>query len=95
MFLGEIREVEKICGLVGISISVALLSACAKTEENRNTENKMETEAEEMETKETAVDIDYKSLHCFFMEENRVVANLRAFYEDSSKNCVKIEMKFN
>ncbi len=35
-------------------------------------------------------DIDYKSLHCFFMEDNRVVAYLRAFYEDNSKSCVKI-----
>ena len=27
-------------------------------------------------------DIDYRSLHCFYMEENKVVAYLRAFYTD-------------
>ncbi len=35
-------------------------------------------------------DIDYRSLHCFFMEDNRVTAYLRAFYEDESKGCVRI-----
>lgn len=33
-------------------------------------------------------DIDYDSLHCFFMEDNRVVAYLRAFY--INENVVKI-----
>lgn len=27
-------------------------------------------------------DVDYKSLHCYFKEENRVIAYLRAFYKD-------------
>lgn len=27
-------------------------------------------------------DIDYKSIHCFFKENNRVIAYLRAFYSD-------------
>lgn len=35
-------------------------------------------------------DIDYKSLHCFFMEENKVVAYLRAFYKENNKDIVKI-----
>ncbi len=34
--------------------------------------------------------IDYESLHCFFMEDNKVVAYLRAFYKDSSRTVVKI-----
>lgn len=34
--------------------------------------------------------IDYKSLHCFFMEENKVVAYLRAFYKDENRDVVKI-----
>ncbi len=34
--------------------------------------------------------IDYKSLHCFFMEDNKVVAYLRAFYKDDDKTIVKI-----
>ncbi len=33
-------------------------------------------------------DIDYDSLHCFFIEDNKVIAYLRAFYVD--KNIVKI-----
>lgn len=35
-------------------------------------------------------DIDYKSLHCFFMEDNKVVAYLRAFYNDDEKTVVQI-----
>ena len=35
-------------------------------------------------------DIDYKSLHCFFMENNKVIAYLRAFYQDDNKDIVKI-----
>lgn len=34
--------------------------------------------------------IDYKSLHCFFMEENKVNAYLRAYYEGDNRNIVKI-----
>ncbi len=33
-------------------------------------------------------DIDYRSLHCFYMEENKVVAYLRAFYIED--NAVRI-----
>lgn len=33
-------------------------------------------------------DIDYNSLHCFFMEDNKVIAYLRAFYQD--KGIIKI-----
>lgn len=34
--------------------------------------------------------VDYESLHCFFVEENRVTAYLRAFYQDNEKNIVKV-----
>ena len=34
--------------------------------------------------------IDYESLHCFFVEDNKVVAYLRAFYQNENKNVVKI-----
>ncbi len=34
--------------------------------------------------------IDYKSLHCFFMENNKVVAYLRAFYKEEDESIVKI-----
>lgn len=34
--------------------------------------------------------IDYKSLHCFFMEDDKVIAYLRAFYQDNNKEVVKI-----
>lgn len=34
--------------------------------------------------------IDYESLHCFFMEDNKVVAYLRAFYKDNTKTIVKV-----
>ncbi len=34
--------------------------------------------------------IDYKSLHCFFIEENKVVAYLRAFYQEDNSDIVKI-----
>ena len=34
--------------------------------------------------------IDYNSLHCFFMEDNKVVAYLRAFYQDDNKDIVRI-----
>ncbi len=34
--------------------------------------------------------IDYNSLHCFFMEDNRVIAYLRAFYQDDNKDIVRI-----
>lgn len=33
-------------------------------------------------------DIDYDSLHCFFVEDNKVIAYLRAFYEKD--NVVKV-----
>lgn len=29
-------------------------------------------------------DVDYKSKHCFFLEKNRVIAYLRAFYIDNN-----------
>jgi len=35
-------------------------------------------------------DIDYKSLHCFYQEDNKVIAYLRAFYKDDNKDIVKI-----
>ncbi len=35
-------------------------------------------------------DIDYRSLHCFFMKDNNVIAYLRAFYQDANKEIVKI-----
>ena len=34
--------------------------------------------------------IDYNSLHCFFMKDNKVVAYLRAFYQDGNKDIVRI-----
>ena len=35
-------------------------------------------------------DTDYDSLHCFFMEGGRVIAYLRAFYQDDDRSIVKI-----
>ncbi len=35
-------------------------------------------------------DIDYESLHCFYMENNKITAYLRAFYHNSNKEIVKI-----
>ena len=35
-------------------------------------------------------DVDYDSLHCFFMEDDRVIAYLRAFYQNEDKTIVKI-----
>lgn len=35
-------------------------------------------------------DIDYKSLHCFFQEDQRVTAYLRAYYKDDSTDIVHI-----
>lgn len=35
-------------------------------------------------------DIDYKSMHFFFMENEKVIAYLRAFYPDDKQNTVKI-----
>ena len=34
--------------------------------------------------------IDYDSLHCFFMEHDKVIAYLRAFYQKGNKDIVKI-----
>lgn len=34
--------------------------------------------------------VDYKSLHCFFMKENKVIAYLRAFYHENNSDIVKI-----
>lgn len=34
--------------------------------------------------------IDYRSLHCFFMKENKVNAYLRAYYENDDKETVRI-----
>lgn len=35
-------------------------------------------------------DVDYRSIHCFLGEGSRVVAYLRAFYEDEKKTAVRI-----
>ncbi len=35
-------------------------------------------------------DIDYRSLHCFFIDNGKVIAYLRAFYADESCDTVKI-----
>ena len=35
-------------------------------------------------------DIDYQSLHCFFMENNKVIAYLRAFYQEDNQNIVQM-----
>jgi len=35
-------------------------------------------------------DMDYKSRHCFLVDKERVVAYLRAFYKDDSREVVKI-----
>ncbi len=35
-------------------------------------------------------DVDYQSLHCFFEEDGKVVAYLRAFFKDESEKIVKI-----
>ncbi len=35
-------------------------------------------------------DIDYDSLHCFFMENNKVIAYIRAFYEDEENGIVRL-----
>lgn len=34
--------------------------------------------------------VDYKSLHCFFMEESKVIAYLRAFYQEDNNDIVRI-----
>lgn len=34
--------------------------------------------------------IDYNSLHCFIVENDRVVAYLRAFYQENNKEVVRI-----
>lgn len=34
--------------------------------------------------------VDYKSLHCFFMEENKVIAYLRTFYQEDNNDIVRI-----
>lgn len=36
-------------------------------------------------------DIDYESLHCFYTENNKVIAYLRAFYKDNQKMLLKWE----
>ena len=35
-------------------------------------------------------DIDYNSLHCFYKENDKVTAYLRAFYKEDNKDIVKI-----
>lgn len=35
-------------------------------------------------------DIDYNALHCFFMENGKVSAYLRAFYQDEKRETVRI-----
>lgn len=35
-------------------------------------------------------DVDYDSIHCFFMDENRVVAYLRVYYQNDDKDIVRI-----
>ncbi|MCH5341687.1 MAG: GNAT family N-acetyltransferase [Acetatifactor sp.] len=39
-------------------------------------------------------DIDYKSIHCFFWEDNRVTAYLRAYYKDDNTDIVHIGRVF-
>lgn len=34
--------------------------------------------------------IDYKSLHCFFVEDSKVIAYLRAYYEENDIDIVRI-----
>lgn len=34
--------------------------------------------------------VDYESLHCFFMEDDKVIAYLRAFYQKENHDIVKI-----
>lgn len=34
--------------------------------------------------------VDYNSLHCFFMKNGRVIAYLRAFYQEDGEDVVKI-----
>lgn len=34
--------------------------------------------------------VDYKSLHCFFIEENKVIAYLRSFYQEDNSDIVRI-----
>lgn len=35
-------------------------------------------------------DIDYRSLHCFFMEDDKVIAYLRAFYPGDNKDVIRL-----
>lgn len=35
-------------------------------------------------------DLDYNSLHCFFLEDNKVIAYLRAFYQNNNQEVVTI-----
>lgn len=35
-------------------------------------------------------DVDYKSLHCFIKENNKILAYLRAYYKDNDKTAVKV-----
>ena len=35
-------------------------------------------------------DIDYNSLHCYIMDDNKVVAYLRAFSQDDNKYIVRV-----
>lgn len=35
-------------------------------------------------------DVDYKSLHCFIKENDKISAYLRAFYKDNDKTAVKV-----
>ncbi len=35
-------------------------------------------------------DIDYQSLHCFFMENNKVIAYLRTFYQEDNQDIVRM-----
>lgn len=35
-------------------------------------------------------DVDYKSLHCFLKEGNKVVAYLRAYYQDSDETAIRV-----
>lgn len=34
--------------------------------------------------------VDYKSLHCFFMEKDKIIAYLRAFYQEDNNKIVRI-----
>lgn len=40
-------------------------------------------------------DIDYNSLHCYIMDDNKVVAYLRAFSQDDNKYIVRVVLSIH